>query len=198
MKQLLLLLTTLMLMTSCLEQDDFYYSEQYWGDGADFRPIDKDDKALCLGWVGEWTTNVNATSSLFEIPSFPEDSLLQYLPGAKVYSETQVPVIRETIPYTHEDYEDRWQDDVTFTMQVKKHLMEFDVKANDQIRHVAVQMADAPGKVYKTSGTRKYWRYEFTLKAVWMTVDGTRVQDFKPIDYPTHILYNRLTDSRAH
>lgn len=172
-----------------------------------FDPLmDENDAASIYGTVNNKDEiSVIASGSAFEVSGVPQEIFLAPFPGGSIGAmENSIGVLRDVIPYTHEEYKDvykRYYLDngvpyILFGLELPEHSMTYSVKQGTDMHTVCVTFGATDGRMeFRPVGSMYYWVYLFTLDIVKMTVDGEErpVPERHTLNY--RLYYNREKDS---
>lgn len=178
-----------------------YYDPEDFVSEAYFMPLmDGSDVANIYGMANGYNTiSVIASGSMFEVSCLPQDIFLAPFPGGSVYAEDgNISVLRDVIPYTHEEFSIPQGNDYQkkYQLSFPEHDMTYKVQQGESIHTVCVTFGKTEGVTeFSIMASRHYWVYQFTMKAIGMTVDGVEqpLPEKKSIEYKLY--YNRFKDT---
>lgn len=196
----------LLAITGCSDLGDndissLYQDNNYYGSNS----LNGSGSASFYGTVnGKDNISIIGTSNAFEVAGFPSDDILRFLDGAKLLdgspsSNTIDNVMRDLIPYSvGEDHGKRK------VLNIYAHTMEFTVICRDgSTPRVVVYFESCENPYdnnfvqYIEAASGCYWLYNFTIRSVKMTIDGSPVEKFEGMDYYFRIFYSPDSNNRS-
>lgn len=203
-----ILLLAVLTLCSCStfdsDESDYpsnYYDPEHYISEAYFMPLmDANDVANIYGMANGYNTiSVIASGSMFEVSCLPQDMFLDSFPGGSVYAEGgNISVLRDVIPYTHEEFRIPDQDRQVkmYQLSFPEHSMTYKVQQGESLHDVCMTFGKADGVTeFCVMGGHHYWVYRFTMEIVGMTVDGVEhpLPAKRSIEY--NFYYNRFKDT---
>lgn len=211
--QTLIMLLTLIAVSSCSNLDPDsdnpgnYYDPNYYNSENYFMPLmDDRDFANIYGMANDHDNiSVIASGNMFEISALPSDIFLAPFPGGSIDAmSNNISVLRDEIPYTHEDYrivEDKYSyidyiDYNSYKLSFPEHNMRYRVKQGNDVHTVCMTFGSTIGTTeFRPVGSKLYWVYQFTMTIIMMTVDGVEapLPEQRSIEYKLY--FNRYKDT---
>lgn len=178
-----------------------YYDPEDFISEAYFQPLmDGNDVANIYGMANGYNTiSVIASGSMFEVSCLPQDMFLAPFPGGSVYAEDgNISVLRDVIPYTHEEFSIPQGNDYQkkYQLSFPEHGMTYKVQQGESVHTVCVTFGKTDGVTeMNIMAARHYWVYQFTMAIIAMTVDGVEqpLPEKRSIEYKLY--YNRFKDT---
>lgn len=204
MRHLSVMIIVLLALCSCgteLDNTNGYYDPDNFVSESFFLPLmDGNDVANIYGMANGYNTiSVIASGSMFEVSCLPQDMFLAPFPGGSVYAEDgNISVLRDVIPYNHEEFCFSQGSDFqkTYQLSFPEHSMTYRVQQNGDIHAVCMTFRKTDGvTAFSVMGGHHYWVYQFAMEIVRMTVDGVEqpLPAKRSIEYKLY--YNRFKDS---